>query len=262
MGTFFPLNGGAFRSPPAVPRARARPASCQVRCWRAVALVAVVALSNGLAPSAAASAGGAGCLSVTHLVRTAERMCSSAVGVEEALESVGVRRADGIFAAERLAALGFRTVLDLKLLALAGGQEIDRLMVELGASGVTAGDRAKVRLLVVGNPGEQNRGLSQGSQMWAAMNHNAGAPSCALEQQHGDDDAMKEAASRRLQIGESLSLDTLAIVMSVLVGAAGYVLQVRSPSSRQTWPGVAFAQSCSDVPLLSGVHFEAVGEDC
>eukprot|EP01052_Picozoa_sp_SAG31_P023659 SAG31_NODE_1965_length_6790_cov_70.718577_1_plen_512_part_00 len=110
---------------------------------------------------------------------------------------------------------GVRTALDLQLVA-AGGAEAEELLGHLKDWGLSVGDRAKVRLLL-------------GPPQWAEGK--------AVVECRDFDDGNGAAVARGLHMapqqrrvlqdngGGGLSMDTIAIVLSVLVGAAGYVVQ-------------------------------------
>lgn len=105
-----------------------------------------------------------------------------------------------------MAKLGLRTMLDVQLLADAP-RETEELMTELGGNDVVLGHRAKVRSLL------QLANQCPCRQASTTQVFEDGLPS----------------APRQLQAGGSsdaaMSLDTIAIVFSVLVGAAGYAMQ-------------------------------------
>ena len=102
-----------------------------------------------------------------------------------------------------LAGLGFETALDLQLLA--GGPEAAELLGELKAGGLRIGDRARVRLLVGDN-----------------VHHGRSALATSRNDQHQRQDGDKSSARRQLQDKAGMSMDTIAIVLTVLVGAVGY----------------------------------------
>ena len=99
-------------------------------------------------------------------------------------------------------------MLDLQLL-IAGGSEAGELMGELKASGLSVGCRAKVRLLI---PAAR---LPPGRPATTGADNNAGSQ-----------DSHPLPSRRALQDvptgSGGLSTDTIAIVLTVLVGAAGY----------------------------------------
>eukprot|EP01052_Picozoa_sp_SAG31_P002831 SAG31_NODE_102_length_25175_cov_10.778553_23_plen_251_part_00 len=142
-----------------------------------------------------------------HVVRSAKKLCGGAP-IAASLQSVGIGGDRTGATAELLAKHGFQTVLDLRLLR-AGGAEEAELMEQLRAARISIGDRSKVRLLL---------GLD-GSELLRSDS--------AHQQCGGSDRAEAGFFTRQLQDGadEGMSVDTIAIVASVLVGAAGYLVQ-------------------------------------
>ena len=141
-----------------------------------------------------------------HVVRSANKLCRDAP-VAASLQSVGIGGDRTGATAELLAKHGFQTALDLRLLR-AGGAEEAELMGQLRAGRISIGDRSKVRLLL---------GLD-GSELRSGSTH---------DQCGGSDRADAGFITRQLQDGadRGMSVDTIAIVASVLVGAAGYLVQ-------------------------------------
>eukprot|EP01052_Picozoa_sp_SAG31_P022729 SAG31_NODE_1823_length_7191_cov_9.623519_3_plen_220_part_00 len=145
-------------------------------------------------------------------LRRAQSVCADAP-VEEALRSVGVQRDSALRAGPELAKLGLETALDLHLL---GEAEAGELLAEARTRGLlTIGERAKLRLLVMGT---SNVFPAQSAQ----LRGDAGTPPSALE----EGSVWRREMQSETAGSESLSMDTIAIVLSVLVGAAGYVVQV------------------------------------
>eukprot|EP01052_Picozoa_sp_SAG31_P020921 SAG31_NODE_1593_length_7811_cov_13.037215_10_plen_265_part_00 len=140
-----------------------------------------------------------------HVVRSANKLCGSAP-VAASLQSVGIGGDRTGATAELLAKHGFQTALDLRLLR-AGGPEDVELMGQLRAGRISIGDRSKVRLL-----------LGDGPELRS---------SDSTHQQCGGTDRADAGFTRQLQDGadQGMSVDTIAIVASVLVGAAGYLVQ-------------------------------------
>ena len=196
-----------------------------------------------------------GCVNrAADVARAAAKICGN-LPIEEALRSVTLPAAAARRAGEALAALGFDTALDLQLLG--GGDAAAELLAELKAGGLGAADRAKVRLLV--GDGEHLWRLAASSvpskpfgvdhdddaddadgddgahdeadygSRTAASSPGPGHPSHSSSE--GNDDAAV-AYSRRLQSSDAdsggMSADTIAIVLSVLVGAAGFVVQAHT----------------------------------
>eukprot|EP01052_Picozoa_sp_SAG31_P023084 SAG31_NODE_1874_length_7020_cov_57.579541_7_plen_186_part_00 len=168
-----------------------------------------------LAVTAHAEQPAARCLTTapTDVVRSARQICSGAP-VAKSLRSVGlVDQPESDGAATNLRLLlethGLRTALDLRLLD-PEGQESAELMAQLRLGGVSIGDRSKLRLL-----------LGEFADDSEYSNPPAG-PGYSIRR------------SRQLQAtstssdggGGDVSADTIAIVLSVLVGGAGYLVQV------------------------------------
>eukprot|EP01052_Picozoa_sp_SAG31_P042362 SAG31_NODE_6703_length_1918_cov_1.219901_1_plen_477_part_00 len=163
------------------------------------------------------------------LVRQAAQRCGSHQPIAEALELVrleddtATRRAAELLSSE----LGIRTALDMQLLEV-GGPEVEELFDSLKAAGLTVGARAKIRLLLLPPPPPKEEGAPpSSSSSWPAEPgpHARGMP---MDWQHQANGSCADKG-RGLQEAESpdtgMSLDTIAIVLSVLVGGAGYVLQ-------------------------------------
>eukprot|EP01052_Picozoa_sp_SAG31_P018765 SAG31_NODE_1342_length_8700_cov_12.667829_12_plen_299_part_00 len=143
-----------------------------------------------------------------HVVRSAQKLCGGgALSVAASLQSVGIGGHRTGTTAELLAKHGFQTALDLRLLR-AGGAEEAELMEQLRAGRISIGDRSKVRLLLGVDGSELLRGGS-------------------AHQQCGGSDRADAGFTRQLQDGanQGMSVDTIALVASVLVGAAGYLVQ-------------------------------------
>ena len=104
------------------------------------------------------------------------------------------------------------------------------LMEQLRAGRITIGDRSKVRLLLGSDGSELRRTGSTDHQ-------------CA-----GNADRVDAGFARQLQDGadQGMSADTIAIVASVLVGAAGYLVQVRM---QRCCAFIMFGCSCSDAEI-------------
>eukprot|EP01052_Picozoa_sp_SAG31_P024640 SAG31_NODE_2110_length_6426_cov_6.371898_10_plen_261_part_01 len=141
--------------------------------------------------------------------------------VAAALRSVGL--ATGLAASTgcHLNELGFATALDLRLLG--GGVEGTELMDVLKTEGhLSIGNRAKLRLLI-GDRGHMGRLTMQ--RQSAEDQAESDVSSLTFSRW---DDSRNELPQRRLQRDASsneLSLDTIAIVISVMLGIAGYVVQ-------------------------------------
>ena len=130
--------------------------------------------------------------------------------------------------ARLLTELGFETAIDLQLL-LAGGLEAAEMMGELQSAGVSIGDRGKVRLLV-GDRAENLGRLYAAPvlQQSSAADGMTDVTSTGNDQQERhhimmDKHRNGDNSRRRLQEKDSgsMSMDTVAIVLTVLVGSAG-----------------------------------------
>ena len=107
-----------------------------------------------------------------------------------------------------LTGLGLPTTTDLRLLG--GGPEAEELMEELQAAGLLLGDRAKIWLLVgdrthIGRLSINDDPVAESQMPRRLQAHTA---ETALKADSGD-----------------MSTDTIAIMLTVLVGAAGYAMQ-------------------------------------
>ena len=151
-------------------------------------------------------------ISAAAVAEAAQQVCGGAP-IEEALRSVHLRPEAAEDTGRILSGLGFQTALDLQLLA--GGPEAVELLTELKADGLPISDRAKVRLLVGGKM-HHGRLASGGGP---ALNDQRRQQQ--QQQLHGD----KSSARRQLQDESGMSMDTIAIVLTVFVGAAGYLVQ-------------------------------------
>eukprot|EP01052_Picozoa_sp_SAG31_P032750 SAG31_NODE_3623_length_4058_cov_5.815863_4_plen_251_part_00 len=165
----------------------------------------VLELALSLATFAIGARGGGGASATcTHRAADVARAAAHTCGilpVEEALRAVRMPAAAARRAGEMLAELGFGTALDLELLG--GRESAAEVLAELKAGGLGPADRAKVRLLV--GDREHSRRLTTDSTKHTGTGRR-------VLQSSGADSGM--------------STDTIAIVLSVLVGAAGYVVQV------------------------------------
>eukprot|EP01052_Picozoa_sp_SAG31_P004508 SAG31_NODE_187_length_20848_cov_22.521953_14_plen_271_part_00 len=170
---------------------------CAALCCCTPLLLAAAAQSLPAAPDR--------CPTAAHVVRGAKKLCGGAP-VAASLQSVGIGGDRTGATAELLAEHGFQTALDLRLLRTGGPEEAE-LMGQLRAGRISIGDRSKVRLLL---------GLD-GSELRSGSSH----------QQRGGTDCAAAGVTRQLQDGadQGMSVDTIAIVASVLIGAAGYLVQ-------------------------------------
>ena len=141
-------------------------------------------------------------------------------------------------AGKLLEGLGLRTAVDLRLLG--GGPEAQETMDALKTAGISIGDRSKIRMLVgdrahlgrlFGGAAAQAGG--QGGQ--AAGGEVQTDAAAGTGRAPGSDDSLQVVADasqprRGLQTeptadSDSMSMDTLAIVLTVLVGTAGHAMQ-------------------------------------
>ena len=117
-----------------------------------------------------------------------------------------------------LVSLGLPTALDLRLLG--GGPEVEEAMAELKAAGILAGDRAKVRLLV-GDRAHLS-GLSRVSAASASTDDIDASDDEGVPQRRR---LQADAVDTASKAGPGMSMDTIAIMLTVLVGTAGYGMQ-------------------------------------
>ena len=176
-------------------------------------------------PATAATAPSCAAATVSVAAAATQRKAQSVRGdalVEEALQSVGVRQDSAARAGQELAELGLETALDLWLL---GDTEAGEVLAEARMRGLLSiGERAKLRL-AMGEPALSAR--LHGNEAWASAascSGGAGSFPCAPE----SDSARRRVQSEAAAGSDSLSMDTIAIVLSVLVGAAGYVVQAHT----------------------------------
>eukprot|EP01052_Picozoa_sp_SAG31_P038785 SAG31_NODE_5247_length_2652_cov_2.071680_3_plen_197_part_00 len=153
--------------------------------------------------------------------------------LEDALQAVGVRPAVIMGATQLLADLGLYDRLDLQLLG--GGPEATELIESLSGSQLSLGDRSKIRLLVGARvhlarlaASEQQHKHTFGGDVQTSPQEFVHDDFDDFDDDHNMVDALG-TFHRRVQETDSggLSGDTIAIVFSVLVGAAGYMVQVR-----------------------------------
>ena len=152
-------------------------------------------------------------ISAAAIAEAAQQVCGGAP-IEEALRSVHLRLEAAEDTGRMLAGLRFKTALDLQLLA--GMPEAAELLGELKAGGLPIGDRARVRLLVGDNMHHDRHASGAGPALATSKNDQH-------QQQEGGD--IKSSVRRQLQDEAGLSMDTIAIVLTVLVSAAGYFVQ-------------------------------------
>ena len=157
------------------------------------------------------------CTTAAAIAHRAKQLCSAPI--DRSLQSVFDLGPDAArVAGQALRDHGFRSSLDLALLD-GRGSEAEELLAELKrTSGLNIGDRARVRLLM-GDRADLRR-LSEGSP--------AEVESAAPRQLGQDLDVSRRLLQEHAKAGsgDGMSADTIAIVLSVLVGAAGYLVQV------------------------------------
>eukprot|EP01052_Picozoa_sp_SAG31_P017805 SAG31_NODE_1234_length_9204_cov_9.297748_5_plen_238_part_00 len=192
---------------------------------RMLCLCVALALQLPAAASALAAGGNANdetmggsdlCPAAAVVRRAAVDICSGDT-VAAALRRVGLARHTADAIGDQMAALELRTTLDLRLLA--NTPEAEHLFASLAHSGISIGARAKVRLLltsdlpdhVADEPQTGANGMqAMGAEWQQRVQGQMGVP--------------RSGALRRLQQesqGTGLSLDSLAIMVSVLLGVAG-----------------------------------------
>eukprot|EP01052_Picozoa_sp_SAG31_P036409 SAG31_NODE_4540_length_3153_cov_3.328422_1_plen_501_part_00 len=157
------------------------------------------------------------------IARGTQQICGSAP-VADSLKSVGLHiqldddRDHG--AAPLLEEHGFRTALDLRLLDVAGAEAVE-LMEELRQGGVSIGDRSKVRLLL-GEPA----GDCCSTRRFAAAPE--GEPATMASSADHCFVRRRQLQEETVGSGGGMSTDTIAIVLSLLVGTAGYLVQAHT----------------------------------
>eukprot|EP01052_Picozoa_sp_SAG31_P008399 SAG31_NODE_424_length_15826_cov_4.954664_9_plen_185_part_00 len=153
------------------------------------------------------------------IVRSAQQLCSSSP-VADSLRTVGLRGAGAVELALALQTSGLQTALDLRLLE-ADGEDATELMEQLRLAGISIGDRSKVRLLLGGRSSGGSTAVAQDDSQTVSSERASETPAI--------DDA-RITQKRQLQStseteSDSISADTIAIVLSVLVGTVGYIVQ-------------------------------------
>ena len=163
--------------------------------------------------TAASPATSAPCNRASDIARAAQQLCGD-VAIGEALRLVRlqpetVRTLQPVFTS-----LGFRTVLDLQLLA--GGPDATALMQFIAESDLAnIGELAKIRLLV----GDQEH-LSRIASVEKTEHEDEHQP----PNRRPSSGHSQERRWLQEQADDGMSMDTVAIVLSLLVGAAGYIV--------------------------------------
>eukprot|EP01052_Picozoa_sp_SAG31_P010756 SAG31_NODE_597_length_13674_cov_3.402947_17_plen_293_part_00 len=168
--------------------------------------------------------------SAADIARTAAIVCGT-LPVEDALRLATMPVAAARRAGEALAELGFATALDLQLLG--GGDAAAEVLAQLKAGGFGPAARAKVRLLVGDREHVWRLSAAAAHDDQPTSDESPTNEADGLIADVQDDRDAAAQRQRRLQssdAGSGISLDTIAIVLSVLVGAAGYVVQVAQTS--------------------------------
>ena len=156
------------------------------------------------------------------------QLCGGAP-VDEALLAIGMQPGQAADAAGRaLAGLGLQTALDLRLV-LGDGPDAHELMSDLQAAGLSLGDRSKIRLLV----GDDRTAEQTGGHSSGRASNDAFSTVSIASADHSRRFAAASSPQRRLQADAAdkakdsggMSTDTLAIMLTVMVGAVGYVMQ-------------------------------------
>ena len=97
-------------------------------------------------------------------------------------------------------------------------------MGELRADGrLSIGDRAKVRLLIGNRAHLRRLGAAPPPQGHGKMRW----MDAALPGREGDEEPRRRVLQGKAESDDGMSMDTIAIIFTVLVGAAGYLVQVR-----------------------------------
>ena len=169
-------------------------------------------------------------------MRAAYQLCGGAP-VDEALLAIGMQPGQAADAAGRALVglglqdglgLGLQTALDLRLV-LGDGPDAHELMSDLQAAGLSLGDRSKIRLLV----GDDRTAEQTGGHSSGRASNDAFSTVSIASAGHDGRFAAASSPQRRLQADAAdkakdsggMSTDTLAIMLTVMVGAAGYVMQ-------------------------------------
>eukprot|EP01052_Picozoa_sp_SAG31_P024405 SAG31_NODE_2074_length_6511_cov_11.947754_1_plen_517_part_00 len=206
-------------------------------CTAAFTNITIVAgqllMMTHCAAAAAAGADGSDMTSAAGVARTA-RTIRGSMKLRDALPLVQLPPIAAENARQVLQRLGFRNALDLQLLG--GGPEADVLMAALEkeeeGAGLSIGSRAKIRLLV-GDGAHLDRvsyaggcGAAAGAEQDRSSQVTASSAASLPNLMYRTSRLLEERAdgSQEGKIS-GMSSDTIAIVLSVLVGAAGYLVQ-------------------------------------
>ena len=175
--------------------------------WSSPLLLLFAVQATEFRATTASLATSAACDRAADIARAAQQLCGD-VAIEEALHLVQLQPDTVRTLQPVLTSLGLRTVLDLQLLA--GGPDATALMQFISESDIAnIGELAKIRLLV-GDQEHLSRITFVESVETGDWRPSSGSGQERRWLQEDGDDGM--------------SIDTIAIVLSVLVGAAGYVV--------------------------------------
>ena len=213
--------------------------------WSSPLLLLFAVQATEFRATTASLATSAACNRAADIARAAQQLCGD-VAIEEALRLVRlqpdtVRTLQPVFTS-----LGLRTVLDLQLLA--GGPDATALMQFISESDLAnIGELAKIRLLV----GDQEH-LSRITSVEKREHEDEHqSPNRRPSVETGDWRPSSGSGQERRWLQEEghdgMSIDTIAIVLSVLVGAAGYVVVSAVPK-------IVFLPGCCRLCHLSALN--------
>eukprot|EP01052_Picozoa_sp_SAG31_P002303 SAG31_NODE_81_length_27131_cov_4.775283_8_plen_430_part_00 len=196
--------------------------------WSSPALLLLFAMqATEFRATTASLATSAACNGGADIARAAQQLCGD-VAIEEALRLVRlqpetVRTLQPVFTS-----LGLRTVLDLQLLA--GGPDATALMQFISKSDLAnIGELAKIRLLV----GDQEH-LSRIASVEKRGHEDEHQP----PNRRPSSGHSQERRWLQEQADGGMSMDTVAIVLSLLVGAAGYIVVSAGTQDRSLSSGL------------------------
>lgn len=161
------------------------------------------------------------CIPASIASRNAAEICSSTPISDALAAQVGVAPQVAAFIGEQLAAHDLAIALDLRLLA---PPERDELFGTLKAGGVSIGVRSKLKLLTRSKIDEvRSWDLRAGAAPSSSANENA-----PLKRLQSYGTATPFRRTQENAVGASWSLDSIIIMLSVVLGIAGYILQAWS----------------------------------
>lgn len=187
-----------------------------------VALLVMLGSQTKVAHGSGASSSGIRACTIATTAEVAEhaqQMCGETL-VAEALRAVDLQPAAAAETAELLAQHSIRTARDLQLL----DEDAAELLAELKGSGVAIGDRARIRLLI--GYGERHRDIRI---PWSGKSESSARQGSRADGMPNEIDAPRRRSRLQEDTGSEsgVSFDTVAIVLSVLVGAAGCASTLR-----------------------------------